>query len=111
MAIRRFREHVADQNWFAVLVDIGVVVLGVFLGLQANNWNDDRIERGAAADLRSEIIDNLRANEVSIGDQIAYYRQVNGHAQAALGLLGDPAAKLGEPFIVAAYQATQIRQR
>lgn len=111
MAIRRFREHVADQNWFAVLVDISVVVLGVFLGLQANNWNNDRLERATAADFRSEIIDNLRANEISIGDQIAYYRQVNRHAEAVLGLLGDPAAKLGEPFIVDAYQATQIRQR
>lgn len=111
MAIRRFREHVADQNWFAVLVDIGVVVLGVFLGLQANNWNSDRLERATAADFRREIIDNLRANEISIADQIAYYRQVLGHAEAVLRQMDEPAAKLGEPFIVDSYQATQIRQR
>ena len=32
MVIRRIREHVATQNWFAVAIDLVIVVLGVFLG-------------------------------------------------------------------------------
>lgn len=111
MAIRRIREHVAAHNWFAVAVDLAIVVLGVFLGLQANNWNAARIERAEAAAYRAQIIDNLRANEISIGDQLAYYRRVLDHAMAALIILESPDATMGERFLIDAYQASQVRQR
>ena len=45
MVARRIREHVASYNWFAVLVDLIVVTIGVFIGIQASNWNSARIER------------------------------------------------------------------
>lgn len=111
MAIRRIRKHVAAHNWFAVAVDLAIVVLGVFLGLQANNWNTARIERAEAAAYRAQIIDNLRANEISIGDQLAYYRRVLDHAMAALIILENPDATMGERFLIDAYQASQVRQR
>ena len=40
--IRRIREHVAHHNWFAVAIDLAIVVIGVFLGTQASNWNQTR---------------------------------------------------------------------
>jgi len=42
LILRRFNEHVKDQNWFAVWLDLIVVVVGIFLGLQVTQWNDDR---------------------------------------------------------------------
>ena len=45
MVIRRIREHVATHNWFAVSVDLAIVVAGVFLGTEATSWNEDRAER------------------------------------------------------------------
>jgi len=45
MVLHRMRGHVTNHNWFAVAIDVVIVVVGVFLGLQANNWNQDRIER------------------------------------------------------------------
>ena len=44
MVIRRIREHVATHNWFAVGIDLAIVVVGVFLGIQASNWNAARIQ-------------------------------------------------------------------
>jgi ribosome modulation factor len=105
--LRRFREHVARQNWFAVGVDLAIVVVGVFLGTQANNWNQDRIERAEAREYRAQIIDNLRANEADIAMRAYYYRQVQAHAIAALNALKQPNAALGEPFLIDAYQASQ----
>ena len=111
MVIRRIREHVAAHNWFAVAVDLAIVVLGVFIATQANNWNQSRIERSAARAYRAEIIENLRANEISIDDQVAYYRRVLSHALAALNVLETPGSAMGEIFLVDAYQASQVRQR
>lgn len=33
------------QNWFAVFVDFVIVVVGVFFGLQVQDWNDARKDR------------------------------------------------------------------
>ncbi len=104
----RIREHVAKQNWFAVGVDLGIVVIGVFLGTQANNWNQDRLERSEAREYRSQIIDNLRANEGEIAMRASYYRQVRAHALAAMNSLNRADARLGEPFLIYAYQASQV---
>ena len=111
MAIRRFREHITAHNWFAVGVDIVIVIVGVFLGLQANNWNQARVERSAARAYRAEIIENLRANEISIDDQVAYYRRVLDHALAALDVMETPGSAMDEAFLIDAYQASQVRQR
>lgn len=45
MILRRFMSHVSDQNWFAVGLDLVVVIVGIFLGLQFTQWNDDRQDR------------------------------------------------------------------
>ena len=42
MLLRRVIEHVNAQNWTAVALDFVIVVVGVFIGLQAANWNDAR---------------------------------------------------------------------
>jgi hypothetical protein len=44
MLLRRFMTHIQSQNWFAVGLDITVVVVGIFLGLQATEWNEQRKE-------------------------------------------------------------------
>lgn len=48
MLIRRITKHLNDQNWFAVVLDMVVVIFGVYLGFQLNDWNENRksIEKG-----------------------------------------------------------------
>ena len=45
MFLQRIYTQLTDQNWAAVFVELLVVAVGIFMGLQASNWNDDRIER------------------------------------------------------------------
>lgn len=111
MVVRRIREHVAEHNWFAVAVDVVIVVVGVFLGLQANNWNQDRIERAAAAEYRQQIIDDLKANELDLASRKAYYGAVRAHAIAALVAIESTARPRGESFLIDAYQASQVWAR
>jgi len=43
--LTRLIRNLSEQNWFTVSLELVVVVAGIFLGLQATNWNDDRISR------------------------------------------------------------------
>ncbi len=45
MILRRFMKHITDQNWFAVGLDVIVVIVGIFLGLQVQAWYEDRADR------------------------------------------------------------------
>lgn len=45
MILRRFTKHITEQNWFAVGLDVIVVITGIFLGMQVNNWNEVRKDR------------------------------------------------------------------
>lgn len=45
MLLRRVTKHIKAQDWFAVFVDFVIVVVGVFVGLQVQDWNDSRKER------------------------------------------------------------------
>ena len=55
MLLRRIREHIAAQNWTAVGLDLVIVVVGVFLGIQVSNCI--QIRRGqdrATRDIRCQ---------------------------------------------------------
>lgn len=65
MIFRPFAGGLRRQDWTAVVVELVVVVLGVFIGLQAANWNEARTDRSheavylasLAKDIRSDIAD------------------------------------------------------
>ena len=107
MILRRIREHFQTQNWFAVGIDLAIVVAGVFLGIQAANWNQARVERSEADEYRAHIVANLRANEADIAARRAYYLQVRAHAIATLEAIQAGGSRSDEQFLIDAYQASQ----
>jgi hypothetical protein len=111
MAIRRFRDHVAEHNWFAVGIDVAIVVLGVFLGLQANNWNENRLNRARGEQYRQRLIDDLDANETDFGQRAAYYRQVHDLGYAALQDMRRPRSRDPAGFLLEAFKAANILPR
>ena len=42
MILRRLAEGVRQQDWFTVVVEVLIVVVGIFLGLQVDDWNEGR---------------------------------------------------------------------
>lgn len=111
MVIARIRQHVVTFNWFAVGVDLLVVAFGVFLGTQANNWNQARIERASAAAYRQEIIADLVENERDLAARKVYVEAVRRHAMAAQAAIDSRQPPRGEQFLVDAYQASQVWAR
>ena len=44
MILRRVIAHFRKQEWTAIALDFVIVVAGVFVGLQVDNWNQERID-------------------------------------------------------------------
>lgn len=109
MVLRRFRDHVTEHNWFAVAVDFVIVVAGVFVGIQASNWNQARLNRQQARQYRTMLRDDLDANLENLAIRKRYYSWVRREALATLADLDRPSSSLDQQFLVHAYQATQIQ--
>ncbi len=66
MILRSVMRHVRDQNWFAVFLDFLIVVVGVFIGIQVANWNENNIQRNEeSAYLRLLQADVLSSRELA----------------------------------------------
>ena len=112
MLLRRIREHAASYNWFAVAVDLLIVVLGVFLGMQVNNWNDARVVHDRGQGYRERLVADLRFNELDMTRRFAYYTQVRRFGEEALAVLEGRSSDVSdEQFLIDVYQATQISPR
>lgn len=67
---RRWVVQARDQNWFAVAVDFMIVVVGVFLGIQAANWNESRKERVEERRYYAQILDDLQKDQETLKDAL-----------------------------------------
>ena len=65
MILRRLSRLLKEQNWTAIWIEFVLLVAGVFLGIQAANWNAARVDRieyeAALGRLGAEIDINLAA--------------------------------------------------
>ncbi|MEX0644257.1 MAG: hypothetical protein WD076_03045 [Parvularculaceae bacterium] len=61
MILRRIASAFRRQDWFTVFVETMIVVLGVFLGLQVNNWNEARAASRQEAVLIAQLAGDLRS--------------------------------------------------
>ena len=67
MLFRRVLRHVRRQDWTAVTIDFFIVVVGVYIGIQAHAWNTARenraIERQYLQSLHDQLRATIKANE------------------------------------------------
>jgi hypothetical protein len=69
MILRRIAHHLRQQQWTTVLIELAILILGVFLGFQVTDWANERANRSAEVRHLEEIAEDLRA-DVSSFDEI-----------------------------------------
>ena len=108
MILRRLTHNLRTQNWTAIAVEFVLLVLGVFFGILAANWNLARVEKQATGRLLSQLDTELAEVLVDLQSMDAYYAVSDRYATRALaGWRGDPRVS-DSAFVIAAYQASQI---
>ncbi|MEE2525941.1 hypothetical protein V0U79_06150 [Hyphobacterium sp. HN65] len=107
MILRRFTQHVKDQNWFAVGLDLAIVILGVFIGMQVSNWNQTLADQARGRDYVQRLIADLETDLAMRNALIAYYDAVDESGELTVELLSSPAPD-PEMLVINAYRATEF---
>ena len=111
MILRRLTENLKQQHWTAIAIELMIVVLGVFIGMQVSNWNEDRETNLKAAVFTERLKADLREEDWGYQLLIAYNREVLANAERAVNALDGKADLSDEALLVSAYRATQYKQR
>lgn len=106
MIIKRIVEQMKQQRWNSVFIELIIVVLGVFIGIQASNWNAAQADRKKGEEFAARLLQDLRRDLVGRERMIAYYRAVQESAGKAAVLLESPALD-PKALVVNAYRATE----
>ncbi len=107
MLLRRVIEHVREQNWFAVGIDFVIVVVGVFIGIQVANWNEERLQAREGAQYAARLQADLGAELENWQNLVAYLRVVRDNADRAVAVLEGRIETGDEALLIHAYRATQ----
>jgi len=107
MILRRIADGIKNQDWFVVFVELMIVVVGIYLGLQVDDWNQEREAAARSKIYYERLIGDLETGKEADLIRITYYEQTTKHGLAALKALNTPGAELGEQFLIDVYQVTQ----
>ena len=108
MNFSRVIKHAKEQNWTAVLLEITIVVLGVFIGLQAQAWATARAEQQRADVLLQQLRGDLDNERLNLKTYMAYQQVTADYARTAIMGLESPGSIDPATWVASAYQASQI---
>jgi hypothetical protein len=109
MILRSVIKHVRNQEWTAVFLDFLIVVVGVFVGLQVQEWNQGRKDRVDEAIFLSDLHDDImRASKQSARTEAIRFEQAKNLKTAVELVFSEtPNRELQEPECTAiAYSFT-----
>ena len=111
MFLRKIVQHLRDQNWTAIGIDLLIVILGVFLGAQASNWNEERQvregERVFLQRVRTEMAGDLgdaQGKAVYLGEVLAAARRTERFIAAGRPCSGNCWPVLVDFFVASQWQ-------
>ena len=99
MLLRRVIEHLKDQNWFAVALDLVVVVVGIFLAFQVERWYSEQLLQSSQVDHLEALAVDLEASRLSLQRDIGLHQDAIKASLALLTASPDAETRMtGEEF-------------
>ncbi len=108
MFVRRLTTSLRQQHWMTIVIELVIVIVGVFIGTQVANWNQARIEKAQTQRMLDQLVPELRAELEFFSGSERYYQTSRHYADAAFAAWNGNSNTSDSDFVIAAYQATQI---
>ena len=108
MIYKRAAARLKAQDWLAITIELGIVVLGVFIGTWVANWNQERVAKAETRRMVEQLAPSLRQLDAYFVATRAYHAVTRAYADTAIaGWRRDPRVS-DKDFVIAANQASQI---
>ncbi|MCM8556351.1 hypothetical protein [Sphingomicrobium sediminis] len=107
MIYKRFVANLRAQNWFAISVELVIVVVGVFLGTMVANWNEEQGKKRETARLLQQLRPELEDLLVGYQSIIDYYAITRAYGDTAFAAWRGEGDYNDTEFVIAAFMASQ----
>ena len=108
MILAKLGQAVRNHDWFTALIELVLLVLGIFFGFQLDRWNDERLDRVAADEYRLQLIADLEVERSDVSALVEYHKSVRDYAEVALGAWAPQSSEEPENLVIALYQASNV---
>lgn len=107
MIFKRAVAKLRAQDWSAIVIELGIVILGVYIGTWVANRNQEQVERDNTIRLLNQFKPEIQY-QAQQNERLKTYMAITGdYARVALaGWQGDPNVS-DNNFVIAAYEASQ----
>ena len=107
MILRRLAGFVRTHDWFAVTVEVLVVIVGLLLAFQLDRWWEQRGERVQEAEFVARLAGDVARDAEFLDRAIVLATMRKGMAELLMNVAEDPSAATRDPvrFIAAVQQA------
>lgn len=109
MIYKRLAANLRAQNWFAILIELGIVIVGVFIGTLVANANQQRLEGAEASYRLKQLKPELQRIRARADIARRYYATTRRYAETAFAAWEGDESISDHDFVIAAYQASQIK--
>jgi len=109
MILNRMLQNIKTQNWFAVAVEFVIVVFGVFVGLEVQEWNNQRQFANQEVVLLKEMQKEIETNNMLVTQRVKSMNQVFESGKRAIAFLekDEPCEERCWPLLVDFFTASQ----
>jgi hypothetical protein len=110
MSLRSLAKHLRARDWTAVTIEILIVIVGVYIGLQVSNWNETRKENARGQEYLQRLHDELLQDVDTLTRISQFWTQVQGYGEAALAYAEDGTLRDGSAWktLLAYHHASQV---
>ena len=108
MFLKRLAGHIRKQDWFNVLIELLVVVVGLMMAFQLDRWWEDIGDKKLERVYIQRLIDDIESDIPKLERAIRLADMRKDYAELLMDVAGNPAVAAQQPasFLVAVDQAS-----
>ena len=109
MILRQMSIALRRQDWSTIAIELVILIIGVFLGIQVSNWNEARVSENKSQEYMIRLLDDLKTDIDVIDQRLVYWQRVSDEGRKVVEF-AEAGASTDEPWllILALYNASQI---
>jgi hypothetical protein len=112
LVVRRIIESLRSRKFSFLAVELFVVVVGVYIGIQVSNWNDARLDRVRSHEYLERIGADLDADIANYRDRLRFWEGVSAYGTIVLDYSnsGSMEGLTKWDLLLAYFQASQLAE-